>query len=188
MKNHITPNYLSNIIPEQTQNRYQLRNFNNIPIVNSRTQLYQDSFLPSVIRDWNNLPDEIKSSSTLEIFKSKLNGQLKKPPIYYFTGDRKAQILHTRLRLGCSSLNHDLFRKSIVNDSHCSCGNIETVNHYLLSCPNFQVQRNTFFANLQCPLTVQNLLYGSEHLNFEHNTNIFSCVQQYIVATKRFTS
>jgi hypothetical protein len=97
MKNHITPYYLSNIIPEQTQNRYHLRKFNNIPIVNSRTQLYQDSFLPSVIRDWNNLSDEIKSSSTLEIFKSKLNGQLKKPPLYYLTGDRKAQILHTRL-------------------------------------------------------------------------------------------
>jgi hypothetical protein len=55
MKNHITLTYLSNIITEQTQNRYQLRNFNNIPIVNSRTQHYQDSFLLSVIRDWNKL-------------------------------------------------------------------------------------------------------------------------------------
>jgi hypothetical protein len=76
----MTQNY-SNLISEQTQNRYQLRNFNNIPILNSRTQLYQDSYLPSVIQDWNNLSDEIKSSATLEILKSKLNGQLKNPLI-----------------------------------------------------------------------------------------------------------
>jgi hypothetical protein len=63
---------------------------------------------------------------------------LKSPPLHHLIGERKTQVLHTRLRLGCGSLSHDLFCKSIVNDSHSSCGNIETINQYLLSCPKFK--------------------------------------------------
>ena len=45
------------------------------------------------------------------IFKQ---GSKKKPPSYYNTGTRIGQILQVRLRLGCCSLNADLYRKNIV--------------------------------------------------------------------------
>ena len=35
--------------------------------------------------------------------------------IYYYSGNRKLQILYTRPRTGCSSLNHDLFLKHITD-------------------------------------------------------------------------
>ena len=56
----ITPSYLSDLIPINNQNRYNLRNISNVPFIHARTQLYKNSFLPSVIRDWNNLPDNIR--------------------------------------------------------------------------------------------------------------------------------
>ena len=49
------------------------------------------------------------------------------PPYMYF-GERRCQILHTRLRLGCSSLNFDLFKNHLRDDDKCACGSPETTN------------------------------------------------------------
>ena len=48
--------YLSSLVPVQTQDRYALRNTENIPLPIARSQLYNSSFLPATIRDWNALP------------------------------------------------------------------------------------------------------------------------------------
>ncbi len=57
---------------------------------------------------------------------------------------------------------------------------IETVNHYLLSCPNYQQLRQLYLDNLPCPPIADNLLYGNERLSFEDNKNVFLQVQIYI--------
>jgi hypothetical protein len=49
MKQNLTPSYLTDLIPIPHDNRYSLRNRNNTPTIQSRTSLYQESFLPSVI-------------------------------------------------------------------------------------------------------------------------------------------
>ncbi len=69
MKNNLTPQYLSELIPSNTQLRYQLRNASDIPHIPCRTQLYSASFLPSTIREWNNLPDAFRNASSLSSFK-----------------------------------------------------------------------------------------------------------------------
>ena len=51
MKHNITLHYLSNMIPTTPKNSYQLIT----PMIHCRTQTYQLSFLPSVIRDWKAL-------------------------------------------------------------------------------------------------------------------------------------
>ena len=67
-------------------------------IINRFMQIldYFDSFLPSTIREWNNLPADVKSSQTLTSFKYKFERNTPKIPKYYFFGDRGNQILHTR--------------------------------------------------------------------------------------------
>ena len=55
MKNGSAPKYLSNLVPVQTQACYALRNAENIPLPIARSQLYNSSFLPATIRDWNAL-------------------------------------------------------------------------------------------------------------------------------------
>ena len=63
----------------------------------------------------------------------------------YFIGERKLQVIHTRIRNKFSSLNHDLFRKSIVDSPLCACGEIETSEHFFLNCTNI---RNILFNSL----------------------------------------
>ena len=188
MKQNISPLYLTELIPIPLANAYTLRNSNDTPTIQSRTTLYQESFLPSVIRQWNSLPIDIRSSPTLPVFKRRLGTNIQKPPTNYSVGTRRGQVLHARLRLECSSLNYDLYRKSIIDDPSCACGEVETTKHFLLNCAIYDAQRHSLFSNLPCPLTLNNLMYGSEHLTIELNTDLFLQVQKYIIASKRFST
>ena len=74
MYNGLAPLYLSPLA-----SRYNLRNYNDIQTVASRTTLFYNSFLSSSIRDWNELNLDIRSDCTLDAFKHKLNQNL---PVY----------------------------------------------------------------------------------------------------------
>ena len=124
--------------------------------------------------------------STLSSLKRYLKSNIQKPPEYDKVGSRLNQIHYTRLRLNCSSLHFDLHRKNIIDDPHCSCGAIETTNHFLTECPNYTLQRGIYLSNLPCPMIINVLLYGSDRLSLRENCHIFLNVQQFIVASKRF--
>ena len=67
MYNHLTPEYLSSLIPQQVNEiaHYNLRNSNNIQTIRAKTNQYNNSFLPSVFRNSNTLPAEAKQLNTL---------------------------------------------------------------------------------------------------------------------------
>ena len=140
---------------------------------------------------WNLLDHDIRDSSTLYSFKRKLNAQqqqqLPPPHLNFIQTSRLGQILHARLRLECSSLNHHLYRKNLVESPLCSCGVPETNSHFLLSCANYNNIRQRYFSGLGLPLTVNILLNGKPEETLTVNNNIFRCVQLYILATKRFS-
>ena len=71
----LTPNYLLDLMPLTVQetSRYIPRNFDHFQSYRANTNLFLDSFFPSYIRAWNNLPTKIKEASSLTIFKSLLN-------------------------------------------------------------------------------------------------------------------
>lgn len=191
MINNLTPPYLQQMIPQriQEQTRYPLRNEANFVIPTIRTTYHYNSFLPSALRQWNLLDQDIKESSSLQSFKHKLNLQQRTPPIYLNTiqTSRLGQILHTRLRLECSSLNHHLYKKNLVESPLCSCGASETTFHFLFSCTHYNFLRQRYFSGLGHPLTVDLLLNGNPNENVAVNNTIFKSVQLYILATKRFT-
>ena len=87
---------------------YNLCNSQNLHSVATRTNLYYNSFLSSVIRDWDDLPYTKRQLDTVNTFKAQINRETIPEPKYCYKGNRKAQILHTRLRTHCSSLNMDL--------------------------------------------------------------------------------
>ena len=120
MYHNLVPDYLSSLVPRQQNTRYHLRNENNIPGINSRTTLYFNSFLPTSIREWNALPQETRNIQPLSAFKIHLNRDLSKPPLYYFVGPRRLQLLHTRLRTKCSSLNYHLYLCNISQSALCA--------------------------------------------------------------------
>ena len=114
MQNSLTPDYLSSLVPDTVGNNpaYILRNAQNFNTIHANSQLYSNSFLPSVTRDWNGLSDEIKKKSpTLCSFKRHLDSNLIVLPKYFYDANRPGPIYHTRLRMKCSSLKQHLFYK-----------------------------------------------------------------------------
>ena len=193
MINSQSPLYLQNLVPQTTDERqnYNLRSATNFSNIRARTKLYDDSFLPATIRLWNQLPQITRDSSSLTIFKSKLNSENPKIiPNYYYCGSRLGQIYHTRLRLDCSSLRDHLFRKHILSSPLCDCKrDIESTKHYLLDCPQYTLSRNKYLLPLQqnSHLSANLLIFGDPNLHYEENRKIFIAVQNYILDTKRFS-
>lgn len=187
IKHGIAPEYLSEPIPYQTNTRYNLRNSNDTIGISARTSLYFSSFFPSSIREWNNLPLNIRNLPTLSMFKNYLSRDKKTTPKYFYFGDRKLQILHTRLRTKCSSLNYHLFLKNISPSPLCECGQMETNFHYFFECNRFRTCREKLLGNLNnFDITLNTLLFGNPDISDTDNANIFKHVHTFISESKRF--
>ena len=187
--NGLTSNYLLDLVPPiiQETTNYNLRNANDIQTLHARTNLYYNSFFPSTIRAWNSLPEDTKQSPSISSFKFRLNRDINKPPKYYNTGTRMGQILHTRIRLECSSLNAHLYRKNIVPEPTCQCGGFESSYHYFFICSIFVDARTRYLpANLN-NLTTRDLLFGMENKTNHENEALIMKVQEFIVKSGRFT-
>ena len=114
MKNSFTPEYLNDLVPplHRDQHSYNTRNSQNLVGIQCRTTYHFNSFIPSTIRIWNNIPSNIKESESIHSFKQalcSLNIENNVPKYYYNTGSRRGQILHARLRMRCSSLKQHLY-------------------------------------------------------------------------------
>ena len=110
-------------------------------------------------------------------------------PEYFNVGKRKTNIVLTKLRNSCSSLNCDLFRVNLVNSPVCSYGYFtEDVVHFMLFCPNYQRQRIILRQKLDHlqPLDLPKLLFGDELLSQAANKFIIISVQEYIHASGIF--
>ena len=190
MFNGLTPAYLSSLVPPLVgaASQYRLRNSGDVGMVPSRTQLYHNSFLPSVIRDWNSLPSHVTTARSLGVFKSKLSSSKLSIPKYFYIGKRKAQILHCRLRLNCSALNQHLFQKNIVNSALCQCGDVESTDHFFIRCPLYDDLRPKLRRSLpqNVPLSTKILLSGDTSLSFDENCKLFIAVHDFILDSKRF--
>ncbi len=99
MSNNLTPDYLSTLVPPtvDSQSRYSLRNAGNFQVPRARTSLYSNSFLPSVVRAFNELPESSKQADSVASFKHKLSNRTSVPKHFFF-GNRKLKLLLTRLR------------------------------------------------------------------------------------------
>ena len=190
MFHRLTPDFLSELLPSlvHQNNSYSLRNANDIQTLHARTNLFFSSFLPATIRDWNSLPLNIRHNDSISTFKKYLNSNKNPPPSYYNAGSRIGQIVHTRLRLECSSLNAHLYSKNIVDSPLCVCGDIENSTHFFFNCSRYTVIRRNILAELVHQCTLKDFLYGKEGASTTENERLFLKVQSYIIQTKRFVN
>ena len=141
------PKYLFNIIPTSVST-YNTRNTNNNLLFKVKLNLFQNSFFPSAVIEWNKLDLNICNSESLNIFKKTLLNFIRPSGSTVFNcHNPKGVKLLTRLRLGLSHLREHKFKQSFQDSLNiiCSCGNgIETLAHYLLHCPNFSNEGSTF--------------------------------------------
>ena len=192
MYTNLTPSYLSDLVPQTVSSvsRYNLRNSHALQTVDARFNNYYYSFLPSTVREWNNLPSDVTQSESIAAFKHNLNRENLVVPKHFYTGKRHAQILHTRLRTKCSALNYDLFLKNITDSPLRRCGDIENTYHFFFQCPQYRNSRTELFETVSQykEISLDLLLFGDISLSYDTNKKIFEKVQKYIITTKRFTA
>ena len=114
---------------------------------------------------------------------------ISKPPRYFNCGTRMGQILLARL--DCSSLNANLYRKSIIDSPPCSCGCFESAYHFLFTCPIPVKRKYNAPRNVHLPSDLHNysnndLLHGREQLSEQDNEFLFLKVQEFIIKSERF--
>lgn len=191
MRNGLTPEFLSNLVPQNLRSihDHNTRHSHIIPPIRTRTALYSNYFLPQSVRSWNHLVNDTKNCPSLNAFKSTLNFSNKKKSFIYYIGSRLGQIHHARLRMECSALNYHLFSKNIIQSENCACGVRETTQHYFFHCPRYNNIRQRYLTNLNLPIptTLNVLIFGSDELTLHQNTEIFLAVHRYIINSKRFT-
>jgi hypothetical protein len=170
----LCPPYLFNCLPPVTSdvNNYNLRNNQNYVPPRCRLRTSASSFILSTVSLWNNLDISIRNSPTLSSFKNRVKGDIYKPPKYYNEGPCKLNILHTRLRHQCSSLNADLSRIHLINNYKCYCGaSFEDAIHYFLECPLYLNERRTILSNCDdMNINIETLLFGNDDYSYDVNS------------------
>ena len=78
MENGLAPDYLAEMIPPRVRDEtsYSLCNADNLRQIHASSRSYYDSFLPSTIREWNKLSDNIKLTPSLLSFRHKLEKKI----------------------------------------------------------------------------------------------------------------
>ena len=192
---NIAPAFLKELLPSTVgqKNKYNLRNSENFAQPFSRLRQSTHSFFPSTIKLWNNLPVDIRKSSSITAFKTQFNVNKASAPEYFSYGIRKLNVIHTRLRYMTSTLNYDLYRINVKTDPVCECGGpCENSIHYFFECPLYIQQRRQLLSGLKnivhdrIPLDINLLLNGNIDLSISQNQNVFKLVHMYISQTKRF--
>ena len=86
MQHDLAPTYLTNLVPPSVSetSRYALRNADDYTTIQCKTQHHYSSFLSSVIRDWNNLPQQAKQINSLVSFKAYSTRDKIKVPKYFY--------------------------------------------------------------------------------------------------------
>ena len=138
MKNGLCPDYITSLVPVTvgSASTYPLRNSSDLQTFHTDFRLYYTSFLPSAVRDWNELPEQTRNPPSLNIFRKRLKSDLIIPR-FYNAGKRIGQIYHARLRTACSPLRRHLHSKNIIDSPYCTCGDIEDTHYFLFICHQF---------------------------------------------------
>ena len=194
------PQYIRDIIPQPRQNivGLTLRNANTRTLPNTRTTLFQQSFIPKTTKQWNSLPNSTRTDPDPKSFKRAIDDRFGTDgtPKFNNVGSKMGNIFHTRLRLNASVLNAHLFKIQKTVSPCCECGDpTETVAHFVLNCPHFNVLRSELFdqvsrvmpsfAHISGLNKLNLLLYGSG-LNDNQGLEIAKLFQNFIIKTKRF--
>ena len=190
--NGLSPPYLLNIMPStvRARSKYNLRSADNISSSNARLRCSSTSFIHNTIGEWNILSLIQRQSDSISSFKAKLKQRDPPSNRLFYIGPRHANIIMSRLRIGCSSLNSDLCNNlHVIDIQSCRCGHYkEDLSHFLLFCPLYRDARLKLFNNID--ITIDDpfiLLNGSNDLSFDANCTLINAVAQFIVETNRFS-
>ena len=151
--NGLLPRYLYSYLDFLSQINYSLRSVSASVIKPSlsRAKSFKNTFFPYCINEWNNLTVEIKNSKSVGAFKKLIKCEKKENSIFSIY-DPLGIKLFNRLRIQFSNLNEHKFRHGFGDtiNAMCACGSeVETTEHFLLSCHLYSPQSLELFGNLE---------------------------------------
>ena len=191
--NNDTPTYLNDLLPNRVNetNNYNLRNRNNFEIPFTRLCSFESSFFPSTLKLWNELDLETRTAPTFLQFKAHIKSVTNQAKNHITFGDRKLNIILTRIRHRCSSLRGDLSSVNIIPNSNCDCGApLESAEHYFFECPLYTEARDRLFQSLNLGTDIninfQLLTIGCQHFDNETNRSILLSVLRFLKDSHRF--
>ena len=178
MKKGLAPEYLQSLLPEEVGKNieYNLRNSNHVRLPKISKNYFLKSFLPSVIRAWNRLSDNIRILDTVEEFKKALMRLMCKSQPYkpYLTGTTEGHIHLSRFRMKLSGLNSHRKKYHFINNSVCpKCTHpVEDEVHFFFECNAYAAERNILIDHLRrlLPGYIDKL----NHLGTKNNRKIIS--------------
>ena len=146
--NGLVPSYLIELLPTRVNDitAYNLRNSNDFEIQFSRLCSYENSYFPSTLKLWDELVQPVRTFPTISRFKSNIKTIPDKIPDYTNVGERKYNIMLTRIRHRSSSLKADLYGVNIIPSPACSCrAPIENADQYFSNVPYILIKEQPFY-------------------------------------------
>ena len=143
--------YLFNMIPRKNTFR-PTRGSDNIPLLGTKHNFFQNSNFPVAIKEWNSLDTDIRKSDSISIFKKRILSFIR-PLSNKVSNSHNSQGLKLlkRFQLGLSHLCYHKFKHNFLDTINplCSCGSdIETTLNFLLCCPNLMECRKTLLSEV----------------------------------------
>ena len=119
----------------------------NIFQIHTGSNIYHNSFIPARIRQWNFLlSPSVRNYDDMDSFKSKLDKGKAKTNELFYIGNKKANILHAKLRMGSSQMPPDMHKIGIVRLPACACGaQVENSFHYFFECCKYESFYRTMY-------------------------------------------
>ena len=201
--NCLLPVYLLSYISYCGEGVYRTRSANqkNLRQFSTGTKIFESSFFPYSIKEWNNLSEELQKIKSTVQFKTKiLSFARPKENSIFKIHDKNGVKLLNRLRFHFSHLNEHKFWHNFgaTIDPMCSCSlESETTLHYLLHC-NLYCDPRTEFLNDICALNpnlkslsheklLNIFLNGSEDFSFKTNKKIIKSTIKFLKTSERFS-
>ena len=187
--NNLVPPYLCDILPSIIQDSvvHDLRNKHNFRHLEAKTERHKNSLFPSIVQMWNELSHELRKLTSINEFRRRAITRVELNYLY-FGFSRQLNIVHAQLRMQCSNLNYHLFNLHVVDSPSCRCSyKCEDVNHYLLQCPLYAIERQKLLSVVEqiCVANVEVLLFGSSRHSYDENSVIFKSVEMFILESNR---
>jgi hypothetical protein len=109
-----------------------------------------------------------------------------------FLRDRRQEVVFHRLRVGHAGVKQYLHRFNMEENDICThCQATETIQHYLLECPGYQLSRHIMKQKLTAigiNIVTLKIILGGEESYSDRYKLILRIVMEYIKATDRLST
>ena len=134
------------------------------------------SFIPSSIRIWNKISNQVGNIVDLDDFKGSIKRMFTQEIAYkpYLMGNSEEYINLSHMRMGLSGLNSHRHRYHFIDHRtcpHCLARNEDSM-HFLLNCPAYAAPRAEMAAGLSLLLPNTRRMFDGTHGDKKKLTHI----------------